>query len=173
MKHIYILVLAVLFAGCCSYDYDYSFPNVYNRQLHFMERGDTLIFKSGSDFDTIAWAGMDSTVVCGSVLNSPWKEVKLNVARLPILPRPKDLKYRELCVIVGKESNTYCAIYFRDFHSDINDTISQSATLQLTLDNLSGFGLGADSVMEVGWSLTKGLMSYKLNDGRYYERVAN
>jgi hypothetical protein len=173
MKRFILLLISIVTTGCCNYDHDYSFPAVFNRQLKHYAINDTIYFKSNlNDLDTISIAGFDSTVVCGSVFYPPQKEIGLMINDLPVGDGKEDYyKRRHALVILNKyNKNSYLYIRYRDFMEMLELEDLEGKGDVITIHTKKKQSLKPENIIEVQWSLSKGLLGYTKLNGETYKR---
>jgi len=164
-----ILFSSLIFLSCNT-NYDYSFPEVFTKQLHHYAVNDTIYFKSNrNDLDTIAITGRFSDISEGSALYPPQNDMALMINDLPLAEGKKNYERKHALVILKKYSrDSYLYIRYRNFMEMMKpEDIQGKDTIILKLTDPRKASKPED-IVEVRWALSQGLLGYtNLRGDRY------
>jgi len=173
MKQIALLIIIIITG--CNTEYDYSFPEVLTRQIDHYAVNDTIYFKSNTnDLDTIAVTDRISEITRGTGFYPPQNDMGIMIHDLPLAKGEHNYKRKHAFVFLKKYGDdSYLNIRYKGFLE------------MLKLKDLEGKGdiitiktskpqqqLTPETIIEVQWSLSRGLLGYTKLSGERYEIVS-
>lgn len=186
---LYYLIILLMVTSCVKYNGD--IPKEYKKLIGAYKLNDTFYFKSNlNDLDTIKVVKLDSLQMKNQGPSSlPHKQINLEILHLPFNKwnsgidetNPNKIINECLVTIFKQQTNRHpedddfgIYINYRDFFGELDmeklrfkkkDTIKADTTEYLPKKLIE------DTVIEIYWSLDKGMIGYKKKDGQVYNLV--